>query len=126
MNACGSVDVLARLRERHPRFHFCAYAFVLNALELLILVQEKRRHVTGRELAESARELAIGCYGPLARTVLEHWGIRSTDDMGRIVFALVDVGVLVKREKDRQEEFAGLFDFEQAFDHDYPWDRMES
>ena len=126
MNACEPVDVLARLRERHPRFRRCAYTFVLNALEILILMQEERRHVSGRELAESARDLAIGCYGPLARTVLEHWGIRSTDDMGKIVFALVDVGVLVKQKQDTQEDFAGLFDFEQAFDEDYPWDRLES
>ncbi len=57
----------------------------------------------------------------MARTVLEHWGVRSTRDLGEIVFALVDCGVLVKQEGDCVREFEGVFCFEEAFDRDYPW-----
>ena len=43
------------------------------------------------------------------------------DDLGEIVFALVDIGVLVKQEQDRPEDFQDLFDFEEVFEHNYPW-----
>ena len=121
MNTCESVDVLTRLQERHPRYRRCAYVFLLDALHEVIARQEERRHISGQELVEGARALAIARFGPLARTVLEYWGIHSTDDVGELVFALVDIGVLVKRAEDRREDFEDLFDFEQVFDHDYPW-----
>ena len=115
------MDVLARLQERYPRFHRCAFIFLLDALHQVLSKLEERRHISGLELVEGTRGLAITRFGPLARTVLEYWGIHSTDDLGEIVFALVDVGVLVKREEDRREDFEDLFDFEEAFDHEYPW-----
>jgi uncharacterized repeat protein (TIGR04138 family) len=67
------------------------------------------------------REIALERYGPMARTVLEHWGIHATDDLGEIVFALVDCGILIKQDDDRKEDFRGVFDFEEAFEAEYPW-----
>jgi uncharacterized repeat protein (TIGR04138 family) len=121
MNTCDSADVMSRLREKHPRFRPQAYAFVLDALRRVISGLEERRHISGRELAEGACGLAIDKYGPLARTVLEYWGVHSTEDLGDIVFALVDIGLLVKRAEDRPEDFHGVLSFEEVFDAEYPW-----
>jgi uncharacterized repeat protein (TIGR04138 family) len=57
----------------------------------------------------------------MARSVLEYWGIRSTRDLGALVFALVDCGVLVKQDDDLPNDFDLVFDFEEAFDRQYPW-----
>ena len=114
-------EVLDELQEKHPRFHPRAYVFVLQALHSVIGSMEEPRHITGRELAEGVRELALEKFGPMARTVLEHWGIHATDDMGRVVFAMVEHGILVKQDGDRPEDFADLFDFEEAFELNYPW-----
>lgn len=114
-------QVMDRLRERHPRFHETAYLFILSALHFVLEQLTQPRHISGRELAKGVRDLALERYGPMARTVLEHWGIQSTRDLGEIVFALVDCGILIKQEDDALEEFDGVFDFEEAFDRDYPW-----
>lgn len=114
-------EILDRLRERNPRFHEKAYFFVLSALHHVMQGLERPRHISGQELAEGARDLALDQFGPLARTVLEHWGIHSTRDMGEIVFALVEAGVLVKDEDDREDDFRDIFDFEDAFERNYPW-----
>jgi uncharacterized repeat protein (TIGR04138 family) len=53
--------------------------------------------------------------------VFERWGVRGTADLGEIVFTLVELGFLVKQPNDTREEFVGLFDFETAFERDYPW-----
>lgn len=110
-----------RLRRRHPEFHETAYVFVLSALQFTIDRLGEPRHISGRELAEGCRDLAMERWGPLARSVLEYWGIHSTRDLGEIVFALVDCGVLVRRDEDAITEFDGIFDFAHAFDRDYPW-----
>ncbi len=121
MNVPDPIDVLVRLRRRHPRFRREAYPFLLDALQDAISRLPESRHVTGREVVEGARRLALSRFGPLARTVLEHWGITRTEHLGEVVFALVDEGVLVKRDQDRIEDFQNVFDFEEAFERDYPW-----
>lgn len=113
--------ILDRLMERNPRFHGKAYLFLLTALHTVLDGLEERRHVSGEELASGVRKLALQQYGPMARTVLGHWGIHSTEDLGEMVFAMVECGLLQKQEKDRMEDFHALFDFEEAFELDYPW-----
>ena len=114
-------EVLDLLQERNPRFHARSYLFVLQALHSVIQGLDEPRHISGRELTNGVRDLAIGSYGPLARTVLEHWGIHGTEDIGNVVFAMVEQGILVKQDDDDPEDFADLFDFEEAFEADYPW-----
>ena len=114
-------EILDQLQERNPRFHTKAYFFVLAALHSVIQKMDPPRHISGRELAEGVRELAMERYGPVARMVLEHWGIHATEDVGCVVFALVEHGVLVKQDEDRPEDFAGVFDFEEVFELKYPW-----
>ena len=114
-------EVLVELQERNPRFHGKAYLFLLSALHTVMESLDQPRHVTGTELAEGVRRLALKQFGPLARTVLEHWGIHSTEDLGDIVFTLVDHGVLIKEEEDHREDFRDVFDFEEVFEKNYPW-----
>lgn len=116
-------QVLDRLREQNPRFHEAAYMFVLSALHHVIERLPEPRHISGRELVEGVRDLAIERFGPMARTVLEHWGIRATADVGELVFALVDCGILIKQDEDLPEDFRDVFDFDEAFERDYPWGR---
>lgn len=115
-------ELLERLRSRHPRFHEKAYVCVLAALHQVIAEMDEPRHISGKELAEGVRKLAIERYGPMARSVLEHWGIHATGDLGDVVFALVEQGVLIKQDEDSREDFVDIFDFEVAFEQDYPWE----
>lgn len=107
--------VLDKLRERYPGYHETAYVFVLSALHHVIEHLPEPRHISGRELAEGVRDLAIVRFGPMARDVLEHWGVRESTDVGRLVFALVEAGILIKQEEDELADFEGVFDFDSAF-----------
>lgn len=113
-----------RIRLREPRYDERAYLFVLAALEYCQQRLPERRHLTGRELAEAARDLALVRYGVLARTVLEHWGVRETADLGEVVFTLVDLGLLMSQPSDTKADFVDVFDFHDAFDRDYPWNSV--
>ncbi len=115
-------DILDELQERNPRFHAKAYFFVLAALHSVLKSLDAPRHIAGKELACGVRSLALERFGPMARTVLGHWGIHKTEDVGDVVFALVEQGVLVKQDEDSSDDFANVFDFEEVFERDYPWE----
>jgi uncharacterized repeat protein (TIGR04138 family) len=115
--------IMDQIRLREPRFHENAYLFVLSALEYCQARLTERRHISGRELAAACRDLALDRYGVMARLVLEHWGIRATADIGDVVFTLVDLGLLISQPNDSRDDFVGVFEFDQAFEREYPWNR---
>ena len=110
-----------RIRMRETRFHEHAYLFVLSALEFCQQRLPERRHISGAELAHACRDLALERFGVMAKLVLDHWGIRSTGDIGDVVFTLVELQLLISQPTDSRDDFAGIFDFGSAFERDYPW-----
>jgi len=76
-------------------------------------------HVTGQQLCVGLRDYAIGQFGLLAPVVLESWSIRRTDDFGRMVFAMIDAGLMSKTAHDTPEDFCGVYDFEEAFHREH-------
>ncbi len=76
------------------------------------------RHVTGRELCWALRDLAVERWGMLARTVLYSWGVRTTHDFGRMVFAYIEHGLMQQQPSDSVKDFDEVFDFEEAFPQD--------
>ena len=117
-----SPDVLLRLRAQEDGYHERAYIFMLAAIEYLQSQLDARRHVTGVELSWACRDFAVRQFGLLADTVLEYWGIRRTEDFGRIVFSLVRAQLLSTRPEDRETDFAAVYDFSDAFTQPYAWD----
>lgn len=115
-------ELLERIRAQETRYDEQAYLFVLASIEFLQARLPERRHVSGQELAAAVRDFAREQFGLMAPSVLGHWGVTETRDIGRIVFTLVDVGLLVTQPGDRLEDFDGAFDFMTAFDRwSYVW-----
>jgi len=107
---------LAAIVEKDTRYKPDAYEFVMQGLWSTQKKLKKPAHVTGRELAEGIREFALEQYGPMVKTVFEHWGVKSTADFGEIVFAMVDQGIMGKTEEDSREDFLDVYSFDEAFD----------
>ena len=114
-------DVMARIRARGGQYHERAYLFVLATIEFLQNRIEVRRHVSGPELAWACRDFAQQQFGLLAQGVLTHWGIPRTEDIGRIVFTLVEVGLLVTQPGDTESDFEGVYQFADVFGDSYEW-----
>ena len=114
-------DVMARIRARGGQYHERAYLFVLATIEFLQNRLEIRRHVSGPELAWACRDFAQQQFGLLAQGVLTHWGITRTEDIGRIVFTLVEVGLLVTQPGDTESDFEGVYQFADVFGDSYEW-----
>lgn len=126
MSSHGSYEErIAELTAADPRYAPDAYHFVFRALDFVLECAARDRgepvvvdkHVSATQLLEGLREYALELYGPLARLVLEHWGIYRTEDFGEIVFRLVDCQLLNKQDTDRKSDFRNGFDFREAFDN---------
>lgn len=111
---------LSAILARDSRYHPNAYEFIGEALDFTVKKLEKPttgpgRHVTGAELMEGIRQYALEQFGPMAKTVLNFWGIYRCEDFGEIVFNMVETGILGKTDQDKKEDFAGGYDFDRAF-----------
>jgi uncharacterized repeat protein (TIGR04138 family) len=106
-------------RKKIPRF---LSKFIEESGGLEAAARRLNLHVDGHDLCWGLRDLAIDQWGLLAPVVLRHWGIRSTKDFGRMVFALVDHGVLQKQPEDDISDFDNVYDFETAFVKSYKID----
>lgn len=96
-----------------------AYDFVMRSLDFTMRRLGAQRHVSGGELVQGIQTYGKQEFGPLAKHVLNAWGIQTTRDFGEIVFRLVEQGILKKTEEDRIEDFVDQFDFAAAFERDY-------
>ncbi len=110
------------------RYHQNAYRFLFSALrhvqderhdDLGIEPSDDDAHVTGQELLEGVRELALQEFGCLATTVFRRWGVTCTEDFGKMVFEMVERGEMRKTEQDCIEDFIDVYDFETALDQKY-------
>jgi len=73
------------------------------------------RHVTGRQLCLSLRDLAVERWGFLARHVLAHWRIRATVDFGHMVYLMIEHGMMHKTDEDSLDDFRNVYTFDDAF-----------
>jgi len=108
-------QIVEEICAKDSRYKPDSYEFVVQALHFTQKKLKKEKHITGQELSGGVRELAIEQYGPMSKVVLNHWGINNTQDLGNIVFNLIDRKLLSKTEEDSIEDFKDVYDFEAAF-----------
>ena len=114
------VDEAARADGRYEKY---AWRFVLSGVESTIEMIEASGHISSEELLEGLSVIASRQFGPMAKEVLNHWGIYTTRDIGNIVFGLIDAKLLEHSEKDSIEDFDDVFDFKKVFEEDYYGDQ---
>jgi uncharacterized repeat protein (TIGR04138 family) len=113
---------------RRHQFPRNAYRFVFDALHQtqrrLYKAQpeietETESHISGPELLEGIRRLALKQFGLMSTTVFQQWGIENTEDFGRLVFELIERGEMKKNDSDSIADFCGIYSFDQEFDQKY-------
>ena len=119
---------LAAVVRDDPRYAYEAYEFVFHAIGVThrVLGKDppregeavtKRHHVSGQELLEGIRQLALAEFGMLAKTVFRIWGVKKTDDWGNIVFNLIEAELMNKTSEDRLDDFHAVYDFDKALEY---------
>lgn len=75
--------------------------------------------VSGRQILEGFEVFAKQEFGPMAATLLDLWGLEEGEDVGEVVFNLIEVGYLHKQEHDSKSDFAGGNTFYNLFRRPY-------
>jgi uncharacterized repeat protein (TIGR04138 family) len=116
---------ILELCRQEPYFAYEAYEFVCEA----VTFTQKRlgrdpeaepdepdadHHVSGAELLRGVCDLAVREFGMMAPVVFRQWCVRTTDDVGKMVFNLIKAGRLSKSDRDVPEDFRDLFDLHQT------------
>lgn len=120
------------LLARDKRYQRGAYVLVSEALEYAVEKRRKSRsrhgdscrdegptHISGQDLCLAVKEYALRKYGMMAAMVLGSMGVSKTDDIGAIVFNLIEIGLMSKSGDDSPEDFIDLFDLSQELDEGF-------
>jgi len=113
-------EAVEQITAADRRYQPEAYTFLRDALDLTQRRVHRDRkqaglHVTVPQLIQGCRDHALAQFGPMALMVLEEWGVRSCEDLGNVLFNLVEANQFSVTDQDRREQFAEGFDFQEAF-----------
>jgi uncharacterized repeat protein (TIGR04138 family) len=109
-------ELFRNVSIQNSRYDVEAYSFVLEALSFTLRKLKEPRHLNASELLEGIRQYAIKSFGPMAKTVFETWGIKSCEDFGEVVYDLVRIGLITKKDSDSKADFREGYDFQEAFE----------
>ena len=111
---------ILELTRKPPYFAYEAYEFVCDAVTFTMQRlgrdaldeddQEPDPHVNGAELLRGVCDMAVAAFGMMAPVVFKQWNLKTTDDIGRVVFDLIEIDRLSKSDRDTPEDFHDLFD----------------
>ncbi|MCF6313305.1 MAG: hypothetical protein L3J39_12720 [Verrucomicrobiales bacterium] len=120
MQKIGFEEAVVRIRREDDRYDSDAYVFLRDALDHSVRAKQEKMgeeypHVAGRELLFGFRDLALDEFGPMAETVLEVWGVTCSEDVGEMVFQLIEMGAFGQSDDDSRADFKQVFTFDEAF-----------
>tara|TARA_B100000965_G_C19498632_1_gene716387 strand:+ start:66 stop:500 length:435 start_codon:yes stop_codon:yes gene_type:complete len=113
-------DAVEEVLKMDSSYSEDSYYFLQEVLLQAVDKQRKasggeNKHVSGAELLAAFRERMLKQFGPMSMTLLQEWGLSCSEDVGKMVFNLIEVGAFGKSERDQEEDFIGVYDFEEAF-----------
>ncbi len=124
MQAMQFEQSVISILKRDNRFDPHAYFFLKDALDFTLKrIAEsnggEQRHVTGPELLAGYRDYALEQFGPMAATLMTEWSIRKCQDVGDMVFLLIEEQVFGKQDSDKKEDFSEAFDFQASLEEPF-------
>jgi uncharacterized repeat protein (TIGR04138 family) len=113
MNGKKSIEEIA---EHDGRFNPRALRFVYDGLGYTVKkISCQPGHVTGQILCEGLKQMALEKWGRLSLLVLNTWQVKSTKDIGEIVYLLIKHKWMKAQPTDSIDDFKDVFDFKTAF-----------
>lgn len=120
MQAAQFEQAVYAILRRERRYDPLAYLFLKEALDFTLKRAAEQnggepRHVSGAELCQGFRDLALQQFGPMAATLFDLWGLRETRDIGNMVFLLIEEQMFGRQESDTIQDFINVFEFYPTF-----------
>ena len=91
--------------KRDVRYSLDAYDFIFSVFNSLEKNREGKDDFSAKEITAAAVETANVKYGSLAPHTLASMGIKTTNDIGAMIFNLVDLKLFFKNDFDKYDDF---------------------
>ncbi|MBO7482392.1 MAG: hypothetical protein J6U17_00710 [Kiritimatiellae bacterium] len=105
-------DGFGDIVSRDSRYDARAYALLMDVIHYL---GQGDRHMSGEDILDEFKERTLDLYGPMSWTVLREWGVTKCEDIGEMMFNLVESRRIRRDEGDTPEAFSGGYDFRETF-----------
>ena len=115
-------DIVDQIVRKYPDYAPEAYAFMRQALDASVQRYRKpdsNPHLSAEELYLGFCATALEEFGPMAKAVMELWNINSSEDVGAIVYHLIEFGVFGRQPGDTREQFNRLRSLSALLDEPY-------
>ena len=111
---------LEEITAEDGRFSPSAVKFVYEGLAYTAKkIAAEPAHVSGQELCQGLKELAIEKWGRLARLTLNMGGVRTTSDFGEIVYMMIKNKWMSAQPADSIDDFNNVYDFKTVFSDEF-------
>jgi len=111
---------LEKVARKDGRYSPQAIKFVYEGLGYTgKKIVPKPGHVSGQNLCEGLKQLAVEKWGRLALLVLNTWGVRKTSDFGEIVYLMIKHKWMSAQPTDTIDDFNDVYDFTTAFKDEF-------
>lgn len=115
-------SAVEEIMRSHTEYAREAYSFIRESMEAAKEQFGKtgeNPHISAKELYMGTCKHALDSFGPLAPEVLSYWGLCSPDDIGAIVYNLIEAGVFGRSKGDTREQFHDLPPLQEILDEPY-------
>lgn len=105
-----------KIAEQDGRFSPYAIRFVYEGLSYTVKkVAIEPDHINGQTLCEGLKQLAVDKWGRLAMLVLNTWNVKTTRDLGEIVYLMIEHKWMSAQPTDSIDDFDDIYDFKTVF-----------
>ena len=111
------LEAIEDIHERETAFSKQAYFFIHKTWNFIFEEKNSKfqnEDIPTEEFLKGFKILALKEFGPMTFAVMQKWGIRSCEDIGRIILLLADEGQFLKTSVNL-ERFEQGFSFQEAF-----------
>ena len=110
----------AELRLSYPNYTVESYQFVADAVSRTVAKLASHRHISAAELLVGIRDHAHECYGAVTSLVMDKLGLRTSRNVGEVVYLLISVELLSASPEDSPEDFNVPFSWEYPAEENTP------
>ncbi len=103
------------LRQKYSDYQIESYNLIYGAVDFTLKRLPRREKISSSEFLEGFRLYAIEQFGCLAKTILNKLEIRTTNDIGELLFRLIEFHIFHKDKNDDKKDYDNVFDFDKAF-----------
>lgn len=106
-------DELLRRLSHETGYAIGAIQFTMNALNMTMEDSSAdNKHVTAAALARCLLETVIDWFGDDAEGTLREWQLERSENLGKLVYGLIDSGLMKPGDGDAKSDFDGLYNLD--------------